>query len=118
MINGVATKNADPVVCSPYLSAPVRVDDEVTGSRKFALVSGICHSGTLTSGHYSAFVRDNVCGVWLHCNDKAVTRTTLEAVFFCFFQMLLFILKVFSHLDICCSWFEGILRLAFIAVTC
>ena len=64
MIDGVATKNAAPVVCSPYLSVPVRVDDEVTGSRNFALVSGICHSGTLTSGHYSAFVRDNVCGVW------------------------------------------------------
>ena len=80
MIDGVATKNAAPVVCSPYLSVPVRVDDEVTGSRKFALVSGICHSGTLTSGHYSAFVRDNVCGIWLHYNDKAVTRTTLEAV--------------------------------------
>ena len=52
MIDGVATKNAAPVVCSPYLSVPVRVDDEVTGSRKFALVSGIFHSGTLTSGHY------------------------------------------------------------------
>ena len=59
MIDGVATKNAAPVACSPYLSVPVRVDDEVTGSRKFSLVSGICHSGTLTSGHYSAFVRDN-----------------------------------------------------------
>ena len=80
MIDGVATKNAAPVVCSPYLSVPVRVDDEVTGSRKFALVSGICHSGTLTSGHYTAFVWDNVCGVWLHYNDKAVTRTTLKAV--------------------------------------
>ena len=80
MIDGVATKNAAPVVCSPYLSVPFRVDDEVTGSRKFALVSGICHSGTLTSGHYSAFVRDNVRGIWLHYNYKAVTRTTLEAV--------------------------------------
>ena len=80
MIDGVATKNAAPVACSPYLSVPVRVDDEVTGSRNFSLVSGICHSDTLTSGHYSAFVRDNVCGVWLHYNDKAVTRTTLEAV--------------------------------------
>ena len=79
MIDGVATKNAAPVACSPYLSVPVRVDDEVNVSRKFSLVSGICHSGTLTSGHYSAFVWDNVCGVWLHYNDKAVTRTTLVA---------------------------------------
>ena len=38
MIEVVATKNAAPVACSPYLSVPVRVDDEVTGSRKFALV--------------------------------------------------------------------------------
>ena len=48
--------------------------------RKFALVSGICHSGSLHSGHYTAFARDDVCGGWLHLNDKAVTRTTLKAL--------------------------------------
>ena len=47
----------------------------------FALVSGICHSGSLYSGHYyTAFARDDVCGGWLHLNDKAVTRTTLKAL--------------------------------------
>ena len=44
--------------------------------KKFALVSGICHSGSLHSGHYTAFARDDV---W-HLNDKAVTRTTLKAL--------------------------------------
>ena len=68
------------MVCSPYLSVPVPVADEVTCYREFALVSGICHSGTLTSGHHSAFVRDNVCGVWFHYNDNDVTRTTLKIV--------------------------------------
>ena len=32
------------------------------------------------SGHYTAFARDDVCGSWLHLNDKAVTRTTLKAL--------------------------------------
>ena len=43
-------------------------------------MSGICHSGSLHSGHYTAFARDDVCGSWLHLNDKAVTRTTLKAL--------------------------------------
>ena len=34
----------------------------------------------LHSGHYTAFARDDVCGSWLHLNDKAVTRTTLKAL--------------------------------------
>ena len=40
-------------------------------------MSGICHSGSLHSGHYTAFARDDVCGGWLHLNDKAVTRTNV-----------------------------------------
>ena len=79
VIDGVVSKNAVPVICTPYLDVPVHVDDEVSCVRKFALVSGICHSGSLYSGHYTTFARD-VCGCWLHLNDKAVTRTTLKAL--------------------------------------
>ena len=64
----------------PYLDVPVHVDDEVSCVKKFALVSGICHSGSLHSGHYTAFARDDACVSWLHLNDKAVTRTTLKAL--------------------------------------
>ena len=39
---------------------------EVSCVKKFALMSGICHSGSLHSGHYTAFARDDVCGSWLH----------------------------------------------------
>ena len=80
VIDGVVSKYAAPVICTPYLDVPVRVDDEVSCVKKFALVSGICHSGSLHSGHYTAFARDDVCGSWLHLNDKAVTRTTLKAL--------------------------------------
>ena len=75
VIDGVVSKNAVPVICTPYLDVPVRLDDEVSCIRKFSLVSGICHSG-----HYNAFARDDECGGWLHLNDKAVTRTTLKAL--------------------------------------
>ena len=66
--------------CTPYLDVPVRVDHEVSCIRKFALVSGICHLGSLHSVHYTAFARDDVCGGWLDLDDKAVTRTTLKAL--------------------------------------
>ena len=49
VIDGVVSKCAVPVICTPYLDVPVRVDDEVSCVRKFALVSGICHSGSLHS---------------------------------------------------------------------
>ena len=78
--NGATYKNSFPVVCSPYLNVPVCVDNEVTCIRNFALISGICHSGKLDSGHYTAFVRDSVCGVWLHFNDRAVKEITLESL--------------------------------------
>ena len=61
VIDDVVSKYAAPVICTPYLDVPVRVDDEVSCVKKFALVSGICHSGSLHSGHYTAFARD---GVW------------------------------------------------------
>ena len=73
VIDGVVSKYAVPVICTPYLDVPFRVDDEVSCVRKFALVSGICHSISLHS-------RDEVCGGWLYLNDKAVTRTTLKAL--------------------------------------
>ena len=76
VIYHVVSKNAVPVICTSYLDVPVRVNDEVSCIRKFALVSSICHSGSLHSGYYTAaFARDDVCGGWLHLNDKAVTRT-------------------------------------------
>ena len=53
VIDGVVSKYAAPVLCTPYLDVPVRVDDEVSCVKKFALVSGICHSGSLHSGHYT-----------------------------------------------------------------
>ena len=57
VINGVVSKNAVPVICTPYLDIPVRVDDEVSCVRNFAFVSGICHPDSLHSGHYTAFAR-------------------------------------------------------------
>ena len=39
VIDGVVSKYAVPVICTPYLDVPVRVDDEVSCVRKFALVS-------------------------------------------------------------------------------
>ena len=36
VIDGVVSKYAAPVICTPYLDVPVRVDDEVSCVKKFA----------------------------------------------------------------------------------
>ena len=80
VIDGVVSKYAAPVICTPYLDVPVHVDDDESCVKKFALVSGIMSFGLPHSGNYTAFARDEVCGSWLHLNDKAVTRTTFKAL--------------------------------------
>ena len=53
IIFGLVNSKYAAVICTPYLDVPVHVDDEVSCVRKFALVSGICHSVSLHSGHYT-----------------------------------------------------------------
>ena len=58
-------------VCKAEVYGPTKVigKEEDIGhvtKLKFALVPGICHSGSLHSGHYTAFTRDDLCGGWLH----------------------------------------------------
>ena len=78
--DGVIKKIVDPVCCSPLLEVPVRVDDEITTKRKFTLESGICHSGTINTGHYTAFVWDNDWKSWLLFDDSKVSKTSLSAL--------------------------------------
>ena len=78
--NGVCSKKLDPVICSPFLEVPIKVDDEVSTKRKFALESGICHSGKIDSGHYTVFVWNENCQSWLLFDDSKVTKTSLSAL--------------------------------------
>ena len=78
--NGVCSKKLDPVICSPFLKVLIKVNDEVSTKRKFALESGICHSGKIDSGHYTAFVWNENCQSWLLFDDSKVTKTSLSAL--------------------------------------
>ena len=49
VIDGVVSKYAAPVICTPYLDVPA-------------------------SGHYWAFIKDCSTNNWLKCNDRAVLK--------------------------------------------
>ena len=58
--------------CSPdlELKVPITVENEVSFSTKYSLMTSINHSSTLDQGHYWAIVKDLKAGDWLSCNDK------------------------------------------------
>ena len=57
---------------SEQLPCSVELDDEVQCRKSYHLVASICHSGTLSAGHYTAHVLHKQDSQWLLCNDKAV----------------------------------------------
>ena len=61
------------VQCTPNISVPVK-DNEVT------FLATINHSGSLTRGHYTAFIKIPNSKSWLHCNDAAVLRANENKV--------------------------------------
>ena len=56
------------------------MDDEITTKRRFTLESGICHSGTINTGLYTAFVWDNDWKSWLLFDDSKASKMSLSAL--------------------------------------
>lgn len=46
----------------------------------YDLVAAIEQSGTLTGGHYKAYVKDNSTNAWYLCNDAVITKKTTAEV--------------------------------------
>ena len=72
-------KDMKHVQCTPNISVPVK-DNEVTFHKHYHLIATINHTGSLTRGHYTAFIKIPNSKSWLHCNDAAVLRTNENKV--------------------------------------
>ena len=82
--NGQIIRNPSLVDCLDDISMPVSpsLDDSMVVSFKnnYSLVATINHSGTLSNGHYTAFIKDPSSRRWLHCNDRCVTFCETDKV--------------------------------------
>ncbi|EHA52646.1 ubiquitin carboxyl-terminal hydrolase 2 [Pyricularia oryzae 70-15] len=58
------------------------IGEEWTGPFRYYCYAAVLHGGTLRSGHYTAFVRDQNPsrngGVWYHCNDSIISTKTIR----------------------------------------
>ena len=76
--HGNTFKDTRFVECLPVkdhiLSVPLKLDDNVSFSKEFSLVATINHSGSLNSGHYWAFIKDNIYKSWFKCDDRSILK--------------------------------------------
>ena len=72
---GHIIKDIKKVQCSANITVPV-VDDDVTNTIQFRLIATINHTGNLSRGHYTSFIRLTDPTRWLFCNDAAVINST------------------------------------------
>jgi len=76
-VGGNVFKDNRKVNCtSEVLHVPVKIDDELSVSRKFTLKASINHSGTINAGHYWTYIKSN--DTWLKCNDTLVTKARFK----------------------------------------
>ena len=82
--NGQIIRNPSPVQCLEDISMPFSpsLDDSLVVSfrNKYSLVASVNHSGTLSNGHYTAFIKDPSSQRWLHCNDRCVAFCNADKV--------------------------------------
>ena len=75
---GDTFKDTKFVECLPVkdhiLTVPLKLDDNVSFSKGFSLVSTINHSGSLNAGHYWAFIKDNISKSWFKCDDRSILK--------------------------------------------
>ena len=72
-------KDMEHVQCTPNISVPVK-ENEVTFHKHYHLIATINHTGSLTRGHYTSFIKIPNSKSWLHCNDAAVLRANENKV--------------------------------------
>ena len=78
VLNQAVTKSITKTSCTPTLTVPVTLDEDIVGHKKFNLIGTINYTGNLTRGHYTLVIRST--SSWFHCNDAAVIPTNETAV--------------------------------------
>jgi len=75
--DGTVRKNTTPVRyplrldMTPFVD-PSAPDAASPAACRYALFGAVCHSGSLTGGHYTALARSAVSGRWYELNDRRV----------------------------------------------
>ena len=62
------------------LTVPITMEDEVSFTNKYSLITTIKHSGTLNKGHIWAFINDLQSSSWYSCNNKSVFNVEENSV--------------------------------------
>ena len=71
VFNQAVTKDISKISCTPTLSVPVTLMEDIVGHKKFMLIATINHSGNLEREHSTSFIK-STSSSWFHCNDAAV----------------------------------------------
>ena len=76
---GQLVKNENFFICNQSesnkdLTVPITIEDEVSFTNKYSLITTINHSGTLNRGHYWVIWKDFHSSVWYSCSDKSVFK--------------------------------------------
>ena len=78
---GRLLKDTKLVNCLPcgdvQLKVPIMQND-IVSLKHYSLVATINHSGSLNSGHYWAFIKEN--NIWFECNDRSVLQVQPPAL--------------------------------------
>ena len=74
---GQLVKNENFFICNQSesnkdLTVPITIEDEVSFTNKYSLITTINHSGTLNRGRYWVFCKDFHSSTWYSCSDKSV----------------------------------------------
>ena len=76
-LSGNLAKDTSLINSLPVSNHVLKVyKDDVSFSSEYSLVASINHSGTMNAGHYWAFIKDKLAGVWLKCNDRSVVEVS------------------------------------------
>ena len=76
--NQTVTRDITKIYCTPTLTVPVALDEDIVVHKKFNLIATINHTGNLARGHYTSFIKSTLS--WFHCNDAAVIPSNEKAV--------------------------------------
>ena len=77
VFNHAVTKDITKISCTPTLTVPVTLDEDIVDHKKFNLTATINHTGNLARGHYTSYKSTSS---WFHCNDAAVIPSNETAV--------------------------------------
>ena len=77
--DGHVFKDSRHINCpSEVLNIPVKIDEQLSVSRKFRLKASINHSGTIHAGHYWTFIKKANNSTWLKCNDTIISKARFK----------------------------------------